>query len=185
MEGTSNQLESEPNADGRNLCPHGYSGWESRNECTEFYYCSEGVAGVIRACENSLLFDKEFEVCNAPEEVCCGCEEFGESHNLILPSLPGGDGESANLILLPGDDAAFGDEKSDDVSVANDADQQSGNGGNNPTTSTPGAGSGLPPWLLNEDSNAFGLQPNHLTNYTALCISVQFILLPLLARFLT
>lgn len=53
------------------LCSDGYSGWESRNGCREYYWCDIGYADVIYDCGQDLLFDRGMELCNFANQVKC------------------------------------------------------------------------------------------------------------------
>jgi hypothetical protein len=53
------------------LCSDGYSGWESRNGCREYYWCDIGYADVIYECGQDLLFDRSMELCNFAHQVNC------------------------------------------------------------------------------------------------------------------
>ena len=53
------------------LCSDGYSGWESRNGCREYYWCDIGYADVVYVCGQDLLFDRSMDLCNFANQVHC------------------------------------------------------------------------------------------------------------------
>ena len=53
------------------LCFDGYTGWEARSGCREFYWCEDGAPDVIHDCGEDLLFDRELQRCNFADEVVC------------------------------------------------------------------------------------------------------------------
>lgn len=54
------------------LCSEGYTGWESRNGCHEYYWCRKGCFDdVIYDCGIDLLFDKNLELCTFASQVKC------------------------------------------------------------------------------------------------------------------
>jgi len=63
------------------LCKEGYTGYESRDACREYYYCNRGKAGAIHTCGQDLLFDMRLELCNFANEVKC----LDEQGNPITP----------------------------------------------------------------------------------------------------
>ena len=56
----------------KGLCKNGYTGWEARLGCKEYYWCSNGALnqGIIE-CGDGLLFDRELELCNFANTVHC------------------------------------------------------------------------------------------------------------------
>ena len=63
------------------LCKEGYTGWESRNACREYYFCDRGIADAIFTCGEDLLFDMRLELCNFANKVKC----LDEQGNLTTP----------------------------------------------------------------------------------------------------
>ena len=63
------------------LCKEGYTGWESRNACREYYFCDKGIADTIFTCGQDLLFDMRLEICNFASIVKC----LDEQGNPITP----------------------------------------------------------------------------------------------------
>jgi len=63
------------------LCKEGYTGWESRNACREYYFCDRGIADAIFTCGQDLLFDMRLELCNFANNVKC----LDEQGNPITP----------------------------------------------------------------------------------------------------
>jgi hypothetical protein len=53
------------------LCRDKRTGWESRNECREYYWCDLGYADVIYDCGRDLLFDKNLELCVFTSQLDC------------------------------------------------------------------------------------------------------------------
>lgn len=66
------------------LCPDGYVGWNSMGDCTEYYQCKDGVAGVFYACGVGLKYDKVRKECYYEDLVNSHC--YG-------PALEEGEGE--------------------------------------------------------------------------------------------
>lgn len=54
------------------LCPPSYDGWFSE-DCSEYYFCDDGVAGVIYVCGEGLAFDTSLELCSTAETVNSNC----------------------------------------------------------------------------------------------------------------
>ncbi|KAL9184834.1 hypothetical protein ACHAXT_002611 [Thalassiosira profunda] len=55
------------------MCPSGYTGWQARQGCKEYYYCQNGVADVVYTCSTNLLFDRTMELCNFAYMVSTQC----------------------------------------------------------------------------------------------------------------
>ncbi|KAL3782904.1 hypothetical protein HJC23_004883 [Cyclotella cryptica] len=67
-------------------CLNGYTGWEASSDCTQYYWCDEGVPATRYACGDGLLFKSESEICTFADEVDCVNENTMKTPNLS-PSL--------------------------------------------------------------------------------------------------
>jgi len=99
-------LESEPGAhqggeeDGGNdsiastdLCNSGYTGWEVRLGCQEYYWCDHGSADILYDCGEGLIFDQSSELCNFAHLVHCGSASLQQ----VLPPMPKPTSRPVNL----------------------------------------------------------------------------------------
>jgi len=74
------------NDDSGSLCMVGYTGWEARPGCQEYYKCENGEAGPIHNCGEGLLFDRELELCNYANSVDC-VDKVGPTTDGNIPTL--------------------------------------------------------------------------------------------------
>mmetsp|Transcript_1949 Transcript_1949/g.4577 ORF Transcript_1949/g.4577 Transcript_1949/m.4577 type:complete len:1223 (-) Transcript_1949:74-3742(-) len=59
------------NSASRGLCKEGFTGWEARLGCREYFWCDHGIANFIYDCGDDLLFDRTIELCNFKHLVHC------------------------------------------------------------------------------------------------------------------
>ncbi|KAL7464993.1 hypothetical protein ACHAXS_005321 [Conticribra weissflogii] len=70
------------------LCMVGYTGWEARPGCQEYYKCENGEAGPIHNCGEGFLFDRELELCNFENSVECLDNGGSTNGSNPPPTLP-------------------------------------------------------------------------------------------------
>ena len=62
---------AEPNAITKSKCILGYTGWDTKPGCAQYYWCNDGNEGATLDCGEDLLFDMELELCNFADKVVC------------------------------------------------------------------------------------------------------------------
>jgi len=62
---------TESNASVKSKCILGYTGWDAKPGCSQYYWCSNGNEGASLDCGGNLLFDLELELCNFADKVDC------------------------------------------------------------------------------------------------------------------
>jgi len=121
----------EPTASIELLCADGYIGWESRNNCLEYFWCDRGRFDVVNYCPSDQLFDKMLGHCNLASQVTC---------------MEGGGGSTmTNTSTVP----MTSDSNSSTVGVTGGV-VGNFNWSDAPTASAPqNTSSDAPPWLAN------------------------------------
>jgi len=59
-------------------CPLNFVGWHSSEDCKQYYYCEQGVAGASEMCGDGTKFDKAREICTTDyvDEYCYGLDSY-------------------------------------------------------------------------------------------------------------
>ena len=74
-----------------NLCPEGYNGYHVKEDCTQYYECTDGWVGSIHTCPQGLKFDKVRNRCSSEEvsQFCYGAAlEAAAEQNKAISSAP-------------------------------------------------------------------------------------------------
>jgi len=84
--------QQQPSGDGNSQeiplpCDEGYTGYIVRPTCQEYYWCQNGVAHVLNACGEDLLFDSQLQMCNFADQVVCHPSVTGSGGG-IAPNSP-------------------------------------------------------------------------------------------------
>jgi hypothetical protein len=75
---------------GAALCPGIYTGWVVKENCQQFYWCNNGDADAVLACEDGYRFDVDLVTCIVADEVDCdtGREENHDANELPTTTRP-------------------------------------------------------------------------------------------------
>ena len=55
----------------KSRCTLGYTGWDAKPGCSQYYWCNNGHEEAFHDCGENLLFDLELELCNFAYDVDC------------------------------------------------------------------------------------------------------------------
>lgn len=123
----------EPNASNA-LCADGYVGWESSNNCQEYFWCDRGHFDVVYNCPDGQLFNEVVGHCDIANQVTCMDDSSGGTTNISSAPIP-----------TPAKNFSIGN-----VTGVNGGVVGSFNWTDTPKASTTqNASSDTPPWLLN------------------------------------
>lgn len=84
----SDSSNAEPNASIKPKCRVGYTGWDAKPGCKQYFWCSNGNEGASLDCGKNLLFDLELELCNFADDVNCPYEIPTTSPTKSKPVTP-------------------------------------------------------------------------------------------------
>jgi hypothetical protein len=137
----------------QSLCKEGYTGWEARLGCREYYWCDNGRSDVMYECGEDLLFDRTNGMCNFKHLVHC-VDKGGPATPPPVPPTPWPTPRPTQKVQTLPPTLSQSPSSDDDWSVGANA---GGNPWSNTATPTaPGGQSEIPPWLM---TNTVGMKP--------------------------
>lgn len=95
---------AEPNPLTKSKCILGYTGWDAKPGCTQYYWCNDGNEGASLDCGKNLLFDLELELCNFADKVDC---PYNFNTPTVSPIITPSPSESPTVVSASDEFAGF------------------------------------------------------------------------------